>query len=77
MMSPKEAIGQALKRVRLDAKKTQSEIGEALGVSQVQVSKLETGASDVTVWQVFKWAVECGVTFDSVSLKIQHKVVWG
>lgn len=71
-----EYIGQALKKVRIDAKKTQADMGEALGVSQAQVSKLESGASEVTVFQLFKWSFACNVSFETVSIKIQQKMIW-
>jgi HTH-type transcriptional regulator / antitoxin HipB len=44
-----DILGETIKRIRLDSKLTQEQLGKYVGVQKAQISKLESGMSNVTV----------------------------
>jgi HTH-type transcriptional regulator / antitoxin HipB len=44
-----DLLGETIKRIRLDSKLTQEQLGKYVGVQKAQISKLESGMSNVTV----------------------------
>lgn len=47
-------FGQLIKEVRKEKDLTQDELGELIGVSKSQISKLENGTSNMTIGTIFK-----------------------
>jgi len=47
-------FGQLIKEVRKEKKLTQDELGELIGVTKSQISKLENGTSNMTIGTIFK-----------------------
>jgi len=47
-------FGQLIKEVRKAKKLKQNELGDLIGVSKTQISKLENGTSDMTIHTIFK-----------------------
>lgn len=56
-----DSIRALLRKLRLDAGLTQSQIAEALGLGQSYVSKLERGDNFVDVLLYVRWCQICGV----------------
>lgn len=56
-------IGLRLRRIRLDRKLSQEELGEKIGVSYQQIQKYETGANRVSAGNLWLLArcLNCGV----------------
>ncbi len=52
-----------IKNIRKERNLTQSELGELIGVQKAQISKLENGASNVTIGTIVK-------IFDALKAKI-------
>lgn len=51
-----DAIGNRIREARKDHGWTQTELGEAIGVTQGMINKLETGESSLTLENLFKIA---------------------
>lgn len=47
-------FGQLIKEVRKEKDLTQDKLGELIGVSKSQISKLENGTSNMTIGTIFK-----------------------
>ena len=47
-------FGQMIKEVRREKKLTQDQLGELIGVTKSQISKLENGTSNMTIGTIFK-----------------------
>ncbi len=47
-------FGQLIKEVRNDKGMTQDELGQLIGVTKSQISKLENGTSNMTIGTIFK-----------------------
>ncbi len=47
-------FGQLIKEVRKEKGLTQDQLGEAIGVTKSQISKLENGTSNMTIGTIFK-----------------------
>jgi transcriptional regulator with XRE-family HTH domain len=56
-----ESLRTLLRRLRLDAGLTQAQIGDALGLGQPYVSKLERGDNFVDMLLYVRWCQICGV----------------
>lgn len=59
----KRRIGEALKNIRLAGQREQSEIAEALGISQPMISRIESGKAGASAVQLVLWAEACKVDF--------------
>lgn len=60
-------FGQLIKVVRKDKGLTQQQLGEMIGVSKSQISKLEKGTSNMTIATIFK-------VFDAMKSDIHFEV---
>ena len=49
-----EIIGDLIKKVRLERKMTQEELGKMVGVQKAQISKLENSANSATIETILK-----------------------
>ena len=49
-----EIIGDLIKKVRLERKMTQEELGKLVGVQKAQISKLESSANSATIDTILK-----------------------
>lgn len=47
-------FGQLIKEVRKEKNLTQSQLGELIGVTKSQISKLENGSSNMTIGTIFR-----------------------
>jgi len=47
-------FGQLIKEVRKEKGLTQNQLGESIGVTKSQISKLENGTSNMTIGTIFK-----------------------
>lgn len=47
-------FGQLIKEVRKERELTQDELGDLIGVTKSQISKLENGTSNMTIGTIFK-----------------------
>lgn len=56
-----ESLRALLRQLRLDAGLTQAQIGDALGLGQSYVSKLERGGNFVDMLLYVRWCQICGV----------------
>lgn len=74
-LMPREAAGLAgavfaeLKRRRVQARLSQREVGEAMGLSAQAVAKLETGQTTGSVAQLLAW---CAALDDDASLVLRQ-----
>ena len=57
----RRSLAARLKRLRLDAGLTTTELARSAGISQGKISKIETGAQSAQVNHVDAWARACGV----------------
>jgi len=60
-------FGQLIKEVRKEKKLTQDQLGELIGVTKSQISKLENGTSNMTIGTIFK-------IFDAMKSEILFEV---
>lgn len=61
-----EALGDLIRKVRLERNLTQEELGKLIGVQRAQISKLENNTTNVTletIWRVFG-ALKAKVNFN-------------
>ncbi|HEX7367477.1 MAG TPA: helix-turn-helix transcriptional regulator [Pelobium sp.] len=49
-----EAMGEMIRKVRLERKLTQAELGKLIGVQRAQISKLENNTTNVTMETILK-----------------------
>lgn len=49
-----EVMGEMIRKVRLERKLTQEELGKLIGVQRAQISKLENSATNVTMETILK-----------------------
>jgi HTH-type transcriptional regulator/antitoxin HipB len=49
-----EVLGQVIKKVRLERKLTQEQLGKLVGVQKAQISKLENNTTNVTMDTILK-----------------------
>ena len=49
-----ELIGRAIKQTRLERKLTQEELGKLIGVKKSQISRIESNASNVTIYTLMR-----------------------
>ena len=71
-----EIIGDLIKKVRLERKLTQEELGKLIGVQRAQISKLENNTTNVsieTILRVFS-ALKAKVNFTIEILNINVKI---
>ena len=68
-----EVLGQVIKKVRLERKLTQEQLGKLVGVQKAQISKLENNATNVTMDTILKifTALKAKISFH-VELKGQR-----
>lgn len=57
-------LADQLRLVRTEAKLSQEDIAEALGVTRGQVGHVETGRSATSLEAIDKWAARCGAAVD-------------
>jgi len=62
-----DLIGEMIKSARKKRKLTQEELGNLIGVQKSQISKLENGASNVTIGTILK-------VFEALKAKVNFKV---
>lgn len=62
-----DLIGEMIKKARKEKNLTQAELGELVGVQKAQISKLENGASNVTIGTILK-------VFKALKAKVNFKV---
>lgn len=60
-------FGQLIKEVRKENGLTQNELGELIGVTKSQISKLENGTSNMTIGTIFK-------IFEAMKSEVQFEV---
>lgn len=64
----RDALRRQLRRARKEARLSQEALAERLGISSVQVSRIETGARGTTLAIAQRWLEECGYSVESVSV---------
>lgn len=57
-------LGESRKRSR----KNQAEMGEALGVTRVTISRWENGENPIPSWALLKWCKIAGVSCEEIEL---------
>ncbi len=62
-----DLIGQMIKQARKERNLTQKDLGKLVGVQKAQISKLENGASNVTIGTILK-------VFEALKAKVDFKV---
>ncbi len=62
-----DLVGEMIKRARKEQNLTQEELGKLVGVQKAQISKLENGASNVTIGTILK-------VFEALKAKVNFKV---
>jgi len=62
-----DLIGEMIKKARKEKNLTQEELGKLVGVQKAQISKLENGASNVTIGTILK-------VFEALKAKVNFKV---
>lgn len=62
-----DLIGEMIKSARKERNLTQEELGKLIGVQKSQISKLENGASNVTIGTILK-------VFEALKAKVNFKV---
>lgn len=67
-MERDRALGKQLREIREEANLTQDQLGKKLGISRVQVSRIESGARSTGVETVRRWYRECGYELDAVEV---------
>lgn len=65
-----DVIGEMIKQTRKQRNLTQEELGKLIGVQKAQISKLENGASNVTIGTILK-------VFKALKAKVNFKVQLG
>jgi len=71
-----EALGEMIRKVRLERRLTQEELGKLVGVQRAQISKLENNTTNVTletILRVFS-ALKARVNFDVELMNNQIKI---
>lgn len=63
-----DALRLQLRRARKAANLSQEALARRLGISSVQVSRIETGARSTTLDIAQRWLEECGYAVESVSI---------
>jgi len=65
-------FGQLIKEVRKEKKLTQGQLGQLIGVTKSQISKLENGTSNMTIGTIFKIfdAMKSEILFEVKELQI-------
>ena len=68
-----DVLGQVIKKVRLERKLTQEQLGKLVGVQKAQISKLENNATNVTMDTILKvfTALKAKISFH-VEMKAQR-----
>lgn len=71
-----EVLGEMIRKVRLERKLTQEELGKLIGVQRAQISKLENNASNVTIETILKifGALKAKVNFQVELMNSQIKI---
>lgn len=71
-----EMLGEMIRKVRLERKLTQEELGKLIGVQRAQISKLENNATNVTVETILRvfGALKAKVNFNVELLNNQIQV---
>lgn len=62
-----DLLGDMIRAARKEQNLTQEELGEKIGVQKAQISKLENGASNVTIATILK-------VFEALKAKVNFKV---
>jgi len=62
-----DLVGEMIRTARKERNLTQKELGELIGVKKAQISKLENGASNVTISTILK-------VFEALKAKVNFKV---
>ena len=62
-----DLIGEMIKKARKEKNLTQADLGKLVGVQKAQISKLENGASNVTIGTILK-------VFEALKAKVNFKV---
>ena len=65
-----DVIGQLIRQTRKQRNLTQEELGKLIGVQKAQISKLENGASNITIGTILK-------VFKALKAKVNFKVELG
>jgi DNA-binding XRE family transcriptional regulator len=60
-------FGQLIKQVRKEKQLTQDQLGDLIGVTKSQISKLENGTSNMTIGTIFK-------IFDAMKSEVHFEV---
>ena len=63
--TPEKTLGVKLRVVRSSARLTQKQIGDAIGVSERVVGKMESGES-LDALAVIRWVIHCGQSLDNI-----------
>lgn len=62
-----ELLGDLIKKVRIERKMTQEELGKLIGVQRAQISKLENNTTNVTIETILR-------VFSALKAKVNFKV---
>ncbi len=72
-----EILGEMIRKVRLERKLTQEELGKLIGVQRAQISKLENNTTNVTIETILRvfGALKAKVNFNVELLNNQIQIV--
>ncbi len=72
-----EMLGEMIRKVRLERKLTQEELGKLIGVQRAQISKLENNTTNVTIETILRvfGALKAKVNFNVELLNNQIQIV--
>lgn len=62
------SLGRQLREIREEAGFTQEQLGQLLGISRVQISRIEKGSRSTGFAMVRKWYRACGYELDAVQV---------
>ena len=71
-----EALGEMIRKVRLERRLTQEELGKLIGVQRAQISKLENNTTNVTLETILRvfGAMKAKVNFDVELMSNEMKI---
>ena len=67
-----DVVGRMIKRVRIEKKMTQEQLGELIGVKKAQISKLENSTNSATIDTIMKVFKALGADI-SFNVKIENE----
>ncbi|MBK0381980.1 helix-turn-helix transcriptional regulator [Pedobacter sp. SD-b] len=72
-----EVMGEMIRKVRLERKLTQEELGKLIGVQRAQISKLENNTTNVTMEKILKvfGALKAKVNFNVEIMNNKTQIV--